>query len=235
MPVEAFNQFETREELADALSSRIAELLDLDFSSGAFASIALSGGSTPKKVLAQLADKLGANREMIYFALVDERFVPPDDERSNERMIRQQLGLLEHPESEFLSLYFDGHDADDAAQLAENKLLDDEELPFDVVSLGMGSDGHTASFFPGGDNLTAATDSAADRLFLSMRAPGADEPRITMTLPVIASAKTVILHIEGEEKRRVYEMALKDGPADELPIRHVLRHSDVNLQVYWAP
>ena len=74
-----------------------------------------------------------------------------------------------------------------------------------------------------------------ENLFLPMLAPGAQEPRITMTLPPIVSAKTLMLHIEGEEKRRVYEKALEDGPADELPIRHILRHPDVELLVYWAP
>ena len=235
MPVEAFHKFESREELAEALSDKFAELLDLDFSSGSFASIALSGGSTPKGVLDRLGPKLGANKEMVYFALVDERFVPPSDDRSNEKMIRHHLGLQDHPDSEFLSLYYDDHDAEDAAEVAEEKLLEDEELPFDVVSLGMGTDGHTASFFPGGDNLEAATSPTTNRLFLSMLAPGAQEPRITMTLPCLTSARNLFLHIEGEEKLKVYEEALQDGPADDLPIRHVLRHPDVNLHVYWAP
>ncbi|NKB52870.1 MAG: 6-phosphogluconolactonase [Rhizobiaceae bacterium] len=234
MPVEAFNKFESRDQLAEALSDRIAELLDLDFASGAFASIALSGGSTPKGVLDRLGPKLGANMEMIYFALVDERNVSPEDDRSNEKMIRNHLGLQQHPASEFLSLYAENQDASGAAELAHGKLLADEELPFDVVTLGMGTDGHTASFFPGGDNLNAATDPDTEKLFLPMLAPGAKEPRITMALPPIASAKSLFLHIEGDEKLAIFEEALKDGPADDMPIRHVLRHPDVNLQVYWA-
>ena len=235
MAAPEFHEFASKEELAEVLSDRIAELLNLDFSTGAFASIALSGGSTPKLMLDLLGKKMGANREMTYFALVDERFVPASDERSNERMIRHQLGLDEHPDSEFLSLFADGPNAAEAAHLAHEKLLDDEELPFDVVTLGMGTDGHTASFFPGGDNLASATNPKIENLFLPMLAPGAQEPRITMTLPPIVSAKTLILHIEGEEKRRVFELAMGDGPADELPIRHILRHPDVKLQVYWAP
>jgi len=235
MPIEAFNKFETREALAEALSSRIAELLDLDFASGSFASIALSGGSTPKGVLGLLGPKLGANKEMVYFALVDERYVPPNDDRSNEKMIRRHLGLQDHATSEFLSLYSDACDVADACDAATEKLLADEELPFDVVSLGMGTDGHTASFFPGGDNLDAATDSKTEKLFLPMLAPGAEEPRITMTLPCLITARNLFLHIEGEQKLAVYEEALKDGPANDLPIRHILRHPDVNLQVYWAP
>lgn len=231
----SFHEFDTREGLADALSDTLVDILNIDFSSGAFASIALSGGSTPKKLLDEMSRKLGANKEMIYFALVDERFVPAGDSRSNEKMIRQQLGLEAHPASEFLSLCDENISAADTAHNAQKKLIEDDELPFDVVTLGMGTDGHTASFFPGGDNLQAATNPDAECLFMPMTAPGATETRITMTLPPIVSAKNLFLHIEGDEKRQVYERALQDGPADEMPIRHILRHPDAKLQVYWAP
>lgn len=235
MAVIEFHEFETREELAGQLSDRIADLLEVDHSTGNFASIALSGGSTPKMLLEQLSEKLQPNMDMTYYALVDERFVPANDERSNERMIRSCMGLQDSTDLEFLSLYQDGYSAAEAAQLAHSRLEEDEELPFDVITLGMGTDGHTASFFPEGDNLDAATSPNATSYFISMQAPGADEPRITMTLPVIASASNLFLHIEGDEKRKVFEQACLDGPVNALPIRHVLRHPQVKLHVYWAP
>lgn len=230
-----FNEFGTRQELAEALAERIAKILTVDPGSGNFSSIALSGGSTPKLMLAHLADRLQEYRQMVYFAMVDERFVPPTDNRSNEQMIRHCLGLEDHPSSEFLSLYAPNSTPEEAARRAQDKLLADEELPFDVVVLGMGTDGHTASFFPGGDNLQAATDPDTKTLFLPMRAPGADEPRITMTLPPIVSARNLFLHIEGADKREAFEKALKNEFADDMPIRHVLRHGRVNLQIYWTP
>ena len=101
MPVETFNTYDTRDDLAAALSDQIADRLTLDNASGDFASVALSGGSTPKLMFDQLQSKLGATREMIYFALVDERYVAASDPRSNEHMIRTHLGLLEHPTTEF--------------------------------------------------------------------------------------------------------------------------------------
>ena len=202
MAVAAFTEFASKEDLAQTLSTRITELLDLDFSTGAFASIALSGGSTPKRVLELLGEKMGANREMTYFALVDERFVPASDERSNERMIRHHLGLNDHPSSEFLSLFAEDSTAAEAAHLAHEKLQEDEELPFDVITLGMGTDGHTASFFPGGDNLASATNPKIENLFLPMLAPGAQEPRITMTLPPIVAANSSLFSL-GEHRNRV--------------------------------
>ena len=230
-----FHEFESRERLASVLSDRIAGILDVDPSMGNFASMALSGGSTPKLLLGELAGKLHPVKEMVYYALVDERFVPASDPRSNERMIRSCLGLDESPDLEFLSLFRQGHSAEESAELAQTQLEEDEELPFDVVTLGMGTDGHTASFFPGGDNLEAATSPDCPSYFMPIQAPGAGEPRITMTLPIIASAKNLFLHIEGEEKRKIFEEACQDGPANDVPIRHVLRHPDIKLQVYWAP
>lgn len=235
MGVSQFHEFETREELAEALAAEVAGKLGTDLESGEFASIALSGGSTPKLFLNKLGERLSGNSEMIYFAMVDERFVPVTDEQSNERMIRQQLGLQDHPPSEFLSLYEDNLTPEELAIRAHGVLLNDDELPFDVVTLGMGLDGHTASFFPGGNRLGQAVDPEGSSFFEHIEAAGSNGPRVTMTLPPIVSANNLILHIEGAEKRAVFEKALEDGPADEMPIRHVLRHPDANLQVYWAP
>ncbi|MEE9313468.1 MAG: 6-phosphogluconolactonase [Rhizobiaceae bacterium] len=235
MAIAEFHEFKTREELAEELAITVANKLVPDIEIGQFASLALSGGSTPKLFLNKLGAMLGEIGEMIYLALVDERFVPSDDPRSNENMVLKELGFNEHPETEFLSLFAQNSTPEEAATLAQVKLLEDEELPFDVLTLGMGLDGHTASLFPKADNLSAATDPSTNKLFQAITAPGADEPRITMTLPVIISAHYLVLHIEGAEKRAVFDEAMKDGDADALPIRHVLRHKGANLHVYWTP
>lgn len=235
MAVAAFHEFESREALAEQLAREVADRLKTDIERGAFASLALSGGSTPQLFLETLGKRDDWNKAMTYIALVDERYVPTSHERSNEAMIRRSAGLFDHPESEFLSLYRDGLGATAAAHAAEEKLREDEELPFDVVTLGMGTDGHTASFFADANNFAEVVDPSGDRLFAAIQRPGGDEDRITMTLPTIISSDFIALHIEGVEKRAVYEEALRDGPAGELPLRHVLRHADANVHVYWAP
>jgi 6-phosphogluconolactonase len=72
------------------------------------------------------------------------------------------------------------------------------------------------------------------RRLIEMTAPGAGEPRITFTLPALLEAGTLILHIEGEEKRRVLERALENDPVEEMPIRAILRASQP-LTLYWSP
>ena len=105
-------------------------------------------------------------------------------------------------------------------------------MPFAAVILGMGNDGHTASFFPGGDTLSEALTSEGPTL--AIRAPGAGEPRITFTLPRLLETDGLYLHIEGDEKAAVLDKALGDGPVEDMPIRAVLR-SDAPLAIYWSP
>jgi 6-phosphogluconolactonase len=96
----------------------------------------------------------------------------------------------------------------------------------------MGSDGHTASFFPGGDRLGEALDPANAALVLPMRAPAAGEPRITFTLPVLLKGRALYLHIQGNDKRELLRQA--EAPGSKLPIASVL-HADRPLEIYWCP
>ncbi|MDZ7601011.1 MAG: 6-phosphogluconolactonase, partial [Hoeflea sp.] len=120
-----------------------------------------------------------------------------------------------------------------AARAAE--AIDALPLPLDAVVLGMGTDGHTASFFPGGTTLAQVTDPACATSVMAMEAPGAGEPRLTLTLPRLVEAGLVVLHIEGEAKKVVLARALEDGPETELPVRAVLRHATTPVEIYWAP
>jgi 6-phosphogluconolactonase len=152
--------------------------------------------------------------------LVDERQVPETSDRSNARLVRQHLLRHEAAAATFIPLY----DNPDATKLPA----------FDVVILGMGSDGHTASFFPGGDRLQEAIDPGGRERLISITAPGAGEPRLTFTLPALLAAGTISLHIEGAQKREVLKRALEAGPQAEMPVRAVLR-SPKPMTLYWCP
>ncbi len=163
--------------------------------------------------------------------MVDERWVPDTDERSNARMVEALLLRHNAADAEFVPLYV--QTATPEAGIGEVRTrVAAMKWPFDVVVLGMGPDGHTASFFPGGDRLDEALDTANTAQVVPMRAPGAGEPRITFTLPVLLKSRTLYLHIEGADKRVVLEQAEQLG--SELPIASVLRRA-THLDVYWCP
>lgn len=224
-------EFEGKAQLAQALAERVAGALAGAVEDHGHASLAVSGGSTPKLFLETLGDE-PAPWAQVAATLVDERFVPPDDERSNHRLVAH--ALLQGQEgaaARFLPLWSDTGSVDEAAAAADRRLAD-LPRPLDVCVLGMGNDGHTASFFPGGDTLAEAL--TAEGPTLAIRAPGAGEPRITFTLPRLLETDGLYLHIEGEEKARVLDAALGDGAVEDMPIRAVLR-SGAPISVYWCP
>lgn len=212
--------FASRQELAAALASDVAASLSTAITDRGHAQLALSGGTTPKLFFHELAHiKIDWSRVTI--TLVDERCVPITDDRSNAKLVREHLLRLKAASAKFVQLY-GGHGS--AQGLG----------PFDVVVLGMGTDGHTASFFPGGDNLGEALDVLTTKRIVTMTAPGAPEKRLTFTLPILLDSNFVVLHIEGEDKKKALAEAEKPGPVKDMPIRAFLRAREPII-VYWSP
>ncbi|MCP5073984.1 MAG: 6-phosphogluconolactonase [Rhodobacteraceae bacterium] len=227
------HDFTNRSALANALAGEITHQLDRAIQRRRRATIAVSGGNTPVELFKVLSQaELDWTR--ITVTLVDERWVSPDNKRSNEKLVKEKLLVGRAGFGHFTPLYVDGnsaHDAEDEVGGRINKL----RHPFDVVVLGMGNDGHTASYFPDGDSLAAATDPATSLMVKAISSKSAGETRMTLTLPLITSSRFLALHIEGEDKRQTFVRALLDGEADEMPIRHVLQHREHDLNVFWAP
>ncbi len=218
--------------LAAALAQAVAADLAAALAARGCASLAVSGGNTPKAFMQALAQQpLDWGRVTV--TLVDERWVPESSDRSNAALVRSHL--LQGPASEarFLPLHRDT--AEPETSLAEVARSLADALPLDVAVLGMGEDGHTASFFPGGDLLEQALDPDGTSAVLPMRAPGAGEPRITLTLPVLLAARRLYLHIEGAGKREVLEQALAAvNGTGLLPIARVLASRGGKVATYWA-
>jgi 6-phosphogluconolactonase len=227
------SDFADGQELAEALADRVAAALTLAITARGTATLAVSGGNTPKAFFAALS-KQPIAWDKVTVTLVDERMVPVSHERSNHRLASLHLLQNRAAEAGFVPLYNSKGDATEVAQAA-SAAIDQLALPFDVVVLGMGTDGHTASFFPGGTTLDAVTDPACRQSVMAIEAPGAGEPRLTLTLPRIVEAGLLVLHIEGEQKKAVLAKALGAGPEADMPVRAVLRHAKTPVEIYWAP
>lgn len=175
----------------------------------------LSGGSTPRSLYSLLAaDDAFKDQipwENVHFFWGDERHVPPDHNQSNYRMTNEtMLSKLAIPCENIHRIRSEISDAGQAAELYEKDIsgffqLEAGQLPrFDCVLLGMGSDGHTASLFP----QTAALDER-ERLVVANRVEKFQTHRITMTLPVLNNAESIIFLVSGGNKAETLKTVLQ--------------------------
>lgn len=202
--------------LSDAAASEIAGIArDALAERGRF-SIALSGGSTPRRTYELLAER---HRDSIDWARTDvifgdERFVPPDDARSNYKMARDALlARVSIPTERVHRVPTEVPTIGDAAGQYDRTLrgLFDGATTVDLALLGVGPDGHTASLFPGSPALDERT-----RWAVAVDAPTTVQPavaRVTTTLPFINAARAVIVLIAGADKRRVVSEILDGAEA----------------------
>ncbi len=229
----AIKTFPDRQRLAAALARRIADLLTEAVRRDGRAGLAVSGGSTPAPLFDQLS-QWDLPWENVVVTLVDERWVDPGDPDANERLVRTRLLRGRAADAAFVGLKAPAATAKEGQAACEERLAQ-VPRPFAALILGMGTDGHTASLFPGAAELPAAADPETRCTCVAVTPPAAPHARLTLTLPVILDAGRIFLHITGEDKRRVLQKALQEGPAEDMPIRFILRQQTTPLEVYWAP
>lgn len=207
--------------LADRIAGQLADFLRRE----GRATLAVPGGTTPGPVFDVLS---GIDLDWANVTVVptDERWVPEDSPRSNAGLLRHRLLVNRAAAARLIPLRTDDATPEDALPGLTAALT--PHLPVSVLLLGMGTDMHTASLFPGADRLAEALAGDAPPL-MALSAPGAGEPRITLTAPVLRGALNIHLLITGADKRTALERA-QTLPPDQAPVRAIL----ANATVHWA-
>ncbi|MBI6750701.1 6-phosphogluconolactonase [Pseudomonas syringae] len=223
------HDFDTAQQLADALAETVAERLKQAISKNGLATLVVSGGRSPVAFFQRLAAQ-PLEWSKVVISLADERFVPTEHADSNAGLLHRHLLQGPVAKAKFLGLYSVASSVEEAAQAADQALA--ELPPIDVLILGMGDDGHTASLFPNSPNLSEALDLQGERRCLPMLAPSVPHQRLTLTRRLLASARSPILSVSGQAKLDTLRAALAGDDLAEMPVRAFLNPS---LEIYWCP
>ena len=218
--------------VVDDPAAEVADLfLDISCAGG---QIALSGGSTPKRAY-EIASKSDADLSAATLWLGDERVVPPDDERSNLRMVRTALTERLPEERRPRLMAVDTALGPDAAAAGYEALLLEtigRHPRLDLALMGLGPDGHTASLFPGKPAL-----SESKRFAVGVPEAGMEPlvPRVTLTLPLFNTAREVVFLVAGADKAAAVARAFGKRPDEACPAALVRPGAGKLLLVLDAP
>jgi 6-phosphogluconolactonase len=226
----AVEAFDDPDKLAEAAADLVAGALLEGVMTRGWASLAGAGGTTPAPLY-----RLLAHRDLpwakVGVTLTDERFVDPASPQSNQRLFSETLLAGFARKAAFLPLMNPAPSPAEAAQAVETEVR--ALLPFDVVLLGMGEDGHFASMFPHSPALALGLDPDAEAVVIAAPEghPAPPQPRLTLTLAALLKSKLIVVLIIGEAKRAVLERAQTDAA---LPIFAVLNQDRVPVRILWA-
>lgn len=222
-------EFDSPQQLASTLAGNVAERLKAAIAANGVATLVVSGGRSPVAFFQSLAEQ-PVDWSKVVISLADERWVPVEHADSNAGLLQRHLLQGPVAEAKFIGLYTPAASLEEAALAADEILA---QLPaIDVLILGMGDDGHTASLFPGSPNLAQALDLNDERRCLPMLAPSVPHQRLTLTRRLLASARHPILSVSGQAKLDTLRTALAGDDIAQLPVRAFLNST---LEIYWCP
>ncbi|MGV8887828.1 MAG: 6-phosphogluconolactonase [Pseudomonas sp.] len=223
------HEFKSPVLLADGLALNVAKQLSDAIDARGTATLVVSGGRSPVAFFQNLA-KQKLDWSKVVVTLADERWVPVEHADSNAGLLKRYLLQGPAAKAQFLSLYSTTANLEQAAEQADRLLA--ELPPIDVLILGMGDDGHTASLFPNSPNLADALKVDGSRRCWPMLAPTVPHQRLTMSRALLASAQFTVLSISGQSKLTTLSAALAGDDVAAMPIRAFLQPT---LEIYWCP
>lgn len=221
--------FDTPAALDSALAAHLAQALREDIASRGAGSLAVSGGGTPVGMFRALAEAT-LPWEQVALTLVDERWVDTDQPDSNERLLREHLHTGPASAARIAGLKTPHPRANEGEGEASARIAG-LPRPFTAVVLGMGGDGHTASWFPQAANLPRLLDSEGTELVAATEPVTAPHSRMTLTLPAVLGSREIIIHITGDDKKAV----LGDAIARGYPVAAILQQRTTPVTIWWAP
>jgi 6-phosphogluconolactonase len=226
-------EYDSLDELGDAVAGDIGFIVESAVDARNASLIAVPGGRTGPVIFAKLAAQ-NLPWKKVTIIPTDDRLVPMDSELANVREMAKAFlpaGARVIPiATEIADYKLAGNSAD--------ARLQDLPWPPDLVWLGMGEDGHTASIFAGPDLQTALDAPKARRAIGVMPdplPPEAPVPRVTLTRAAILSARTILITITGARKRELLEGAIADGQSSKLPIGRILAEVEQPIDIHWCP
>jgi 6-phosphogluconolactonase len=221
---------ESAEELIDAVVGDVTFIIESALDARGQALVAFPGGNTPKPILEKLADA-PLRWKGVTIIPTDDRLVPVSDPLSNVAMLAK---IFLPKGARVLPLNSEAADYKLAGSAA-NARLADLHWPPDLVWLGMGADGHTASIFPGPDLEESMTPPKGVRA-IGVRPdplpPEAPVDRVTLTAPAIAEARTTMIVISGADKQQVLEKAIEQGAKSAYPVGRVIAALTVPVDIH---
>lgn len=215
---------------AEKLSQAVANELRAAIESRGRACMAVSGGKSPIEFFDCLSQETLAWSKVL-ITLVDERWVDTDSSDSNEKLVREHLLKNNSAAAYFLPLKNSADSPAEGIMTCETQLREQIDQ-LDVVVLGIGLDGHTASWFSHSVTLDELVSINTSAWCLPVEDEDLDFPRMSLTWGWMHQAQQIFLSFQGEDKYQVFLLANEISDRNELPISHVLQGSDKTIQVY---